>query len=537
MGDFTMVIKNKLLVMSGKGGVGKTTIAVNIAYFLNQLGYKVGLMDVDIHGPNAPKMLGLKNKKLLVDNVTNKIIPLKINPSFKVVSVGFFAETNKAIIWRGPLKHNLLKQFIEDVDWGELDYLIVDFPPGTGDEHISVVQLLKNVTGAIIVSTPQEVSIIDSLKSVDFAEKMKVPIIGFIENMSGGIFGEGSIEKVSLENKIDFLGKLSMNKKIVESSDSGEPFVLEEETSKEELKRIIDKIMFFCKNNVFENKKVEGNKKMNFDLKSNSGNKLNNNNNNNNSNSNNSNNNDKNKNNKLIVDEKVRFAFATDDGINYTKEHFGSAKKYLIYIFNQESKKLEFEKEILNTTPKEKIHGDPQKATKVSDLLKQISVLVAFVMGPNIVRMRKKFVPIISREINIVESLKILAIELEEVIEELKKEVGVDKKIIYLKKQEEIINKKTNKKILNSLKLLKHPEINLSLVELGMIGEIKDSSQEKETFLIKLKLPFLEIPIKQALINSIKENLKDYKIEVECVLMSEEEKKTFLELARKNWAM
>ena len=174
-------IKYKLIVLSGKGGVGKTTVAVNLAYALSKKGYKIGILDVDIHGPNVPKMIGLENKKLLTND--NKIFPLKTKEGIKVISMDFLLKKEDAVIWRGPLKHNLIKQFVEDVDWGKLDYLIIDFPPGTGDEGISISQLIKEITGSIIISTPQEVSLLDVVKAIDFSKKVKVPIIGLIENV------------------------------------------------------------------------------------------------------------------------------------------------------------------------------------------------------------------------------------------------------------------------------------------------------------------------------------------------------------------
>jgi len=242
-------IKHKLLVMSGKGGVGKTTIAVNMAYTLYSLGLKVGLLDADIHGPNVPKMLRATEEKLLVTD-DNKIMPLKIYHDLKMISMAFLIKKNDSVIWRGPMKHNIIKQFINDVKWGNLDYLIVDLPPGTGDECISTIQLLKNISGVVIVSTPQQVSIIDAVKSIDFCHKMNVPIIGMIENMSNGIFGKDTILKVATEYNVNFLGAVSLNRNIVESSDKGKPFVLEENNSKKEFKVIVNRIKEFCNKNV-----------------------------------------------------------------------------------------------------------------------------------------------------------------------------------------------------------------------------------------------------------------------------------------------
>lgn len=237
-------IKYKILVQSGKGGVGKTTVAVNLAYSLAEKNYKVGLLDVDIHGPNVPKMLDLEDKKLLTEG--NKIIPIKLNENLEVMSTAFLLNKKDAVIWRGPLKHNLLKQFVQDVKWDNLDYLIIDFPPGTGDEHISISQLIKNITGSIIVSTPQQVALLDVIKAIDFCKKVNISIIGLIENMSGDIFGTGNVKTLADARGIDFLGILSLNKEISESSDKGEPFVKTDSESTKSFNKITDKIIHFC---------------------------------------------------------------------------------------------------------------------------------------------------------------------------------------------------------------------------------------------------------------------------------------------------
>ena len=214
-------IKHKLLVMSGKGGVGKTTIAVNLAFSLAKKGLDVGLLDVDLHGPNVPKMTGTTGKR--PEMLGDKIMPVTTKQGIEVISIAFMMNANDAVIWRGPLKHNLIRQFIEDVDWSALDYLIIDFPPGTGDEAISVSQLIKGITGSIIVSTPQEVALLDAKKAIDFSRKVNVPIIGLVENMSGEIFGEGGVEKLAEKEGLDFLGKIPLNIKIRESGDTGIP--------------------------------------------------------------------------------------------------------------------------------------------------------------------------------------------------------------------------------------------------------------------------------------------------------------------------
>jgi len=177
-------IKSKLVVMSGKGGVGKTTVSVNLAYGLAIKGYKTGILDIDIHGPNIAKMLGIEDVKLM--NSDLGIEPASVLPNLKAISLALIGYSpDQPVIWRGPLKMIAIKQLLSDVNWGELDYLIIDSPPGTGDEPLSICQLISDMDGAIVVTTPQDVAILDSRKSVLFAEQLKVPVTGIIENMSG----------------------------------------------------------------------------------------------------------------------------------------------------------------------------------------------------------------------------------------------------------------------------------------------------------------------------------------------------------------
>jgi len=237
-------IKNKLLVMSGKGGVGKTTVAVNLAYLLAKKGSKVGLLDVDIHGPNVPKMLKIENEKLKAEG--NKMFPFKVNDNLQVMSMAFLLNKSDAVIWRGPMKHNVIKQFIEDVLWGSLDYLVIDFPPGTGDEAISVSQLLKGITGSVIVSTPQQVSLIDVEKSIAFSRNVNIPIIGVIENMSGSIFGQGTVTGFAASMGVPFLGTINMDKDICEAGDNGVPFVEHDGTVTDSFNEITNKIILSC---------------------------------------------------------------------------------------------------------------------------------------------------------------------------------------------------------------------------------------------------------------------------------------------------
>jgi ATP-binding protein involved in chromosome partitioning len=227
-------IKHKIIVLSGKGGVGKSTVATNIAIALSQKGKKVGLIDVDIHGPSIPKMLGLEGAPL--KGSEEGMLPVDYSEGLKVMSIGFILRDQKdAIIWRAPLKHSLIRQFLRDVRWGDLDYLIIDSPPGTGDEPLSVVQLLENADGAVIVTTPQDVALTDVRKAITFCRHVNLPIIGVVENMSGfvcpycgktvDIFKTGGGEEMASEMGVPFLGRIPIEPKIVESGDSGKPYL------------------------------------------------------------------------------------------------------------------------------------------------------------------------------------------------------------------------------------------------------------------------------------------------------------------------
>jgi len=227
-------IKYKFMVMSGKGGVGKSTVAANLAVTLARNGSTVGLLDADIHGPDIPKILGLDLKRL--EGLSQGIKPVLLYPNLKVVSTAFLLQdTDSPIIWRGPLKHGALKQFLGEVSWGDLDYLIVDLPPGTGDEPLSIAQLIGDVDGAIIVTTPQDVALLDSRKAVTFSRMMKIPVVGIVENMSGfscphcgksiDLFKIGGGEKAALELNVPFLGRIVFEPEIVQKSDMGIPFV------------------------------------------------------------------------------------------------------------------------------------------------------------------------------------------------------------------------------------------------------------------------------------------------------------------------
>ncbi len=232
--DHVSRIKYKFIVISGKGGVGKTTVAVNIAYELAAKGKRVGILDVDIHGPNVPKMLGVEEERLLGSK--SGIEPIEAFHNLKVVSSAFLLESkDQPVIWRGPLKMLTIKQFLSDVNWGELDYLIIDSPPGTGDEPLSVCQLIPDIDGAIVVTTPQDVAILDSRKSVLFAKELKISVAGVIENMSLflcphckkeiNLFGIGAGEKTAHDLGVPFLGRMPLEPEMVKFGDSGKPFL------------------------------------------------------------------------------------------------------------------------------------------------------------------------------------------------------------------------------------------------------------------------------------------------------------------------
>lgn len=225
-------IKNKLIVMSGKGGVGKTSTSVNLAIALSKKGFKVGLMDVDLHGPDVPRMLGLSG--MLDLNSNRKLNPMKYSENLTAVSIeSLTPNKDDAIIWRGPIKYSAIRQFIADVEWGELDFLIVDSPPGTGDEPLTIAQTMSDAK-AIIVTTPQEVSLADVRKSINFCKTVKMDIFGLIENMSGmacphcgemiDLFGSGGGEKTAGAANINFLGSIPFDLNMVRAGDSGTCF-------------------------------------------------------------------------------------------------------------------------------------------------------------------------------------------------------------------------------------------------------------------------------------------------------------------------
>ena len=225
-------IKYIFMIMSGKGGVGKSSTSVNLAIALAGKGYRVGLMDVDIHGPDIPRMLGLS--EMLDLDSEQKLVPASFSENLKVISVESLSiNKDDAIIWRGPMKYSAIRQFLSDVAWGELDFLLIDAPPGTGDEPLTIAQIIPNAK-SIIVTTPQEISLADVRKSISFCKTVKMEVFGLIENMSGffcphcneavDLFGSGGGEKLAMDAGIVFLGKIPFDSKMVTCGDQGVSF-------------------------------------------------------------------------------------------------------------------------------------------------------------------------------------------------------------------------------------------------------------------------------------------------------------------------
>jgi ATP-binding protein involved in chromosome partitioning len=229
-------IKHKILVLSNKGGVGKSSVAINLACALSGKGFKVGILDADLHGPSVAKMLGFEGKRL--EGSPEGIIPMSVSSNLVAISMASLIENSDSpLIWRGPLKAMAIKQFLGEVQWGNLDYLIVDSPPGTGDEPLSICQLIPELDGGVIVTTPQEVALLDSRKCVNFLRKLKMPILGIIENMSGlkcphcgkniDLFKSGGGEKAAKEFNLPFLGKIPIDINMVNSTDEGKPYIFQ----------------------------------------------------------------------------------------------------------------------------------------------------------------------------------------------------------------------------------------------------------------------------------------------------------------------
>ncbi len=246
-------IKHKIVILSGKGGVGKTTVATNLAIAFAKTKHSAGVLDVDIYGPNVPKLLGLEGQYPTAED--NKIHPIEGPLGVKVMSMGFLLRNaDDAVAWRGPLVAKAISQFLGDVNWGELDVIVVDLPPGTGDEILSILQQIPDISGVIIVSTPQEVAMLDARRAIQLVKKMNVRVLGVIENMSEfvcpscgkayKIFGEGAAAKACETYGVEHLGTLPLDPRIITLSDEGNPFVVAEPDSKaaKDFNKIVDKI-------------------------------------------------------------------------------------------------------------------------------------------------------------------------------------------------------------------------------------------------------------------------------------------------------
>ncbi|MBA4312342.1 MAG: ATP-binding protein [Chlorobiaceae bacterium] len=225
-------IKHRIAVFSGKGGVGKTTVSVNLAYAFHMNGFSIGILDADITGPNVPKMLGVDGKPIVL---SNKFLPFE-KFGVKMISIASLIQSGQPVIWRGPMRSKVINQFLADVDWGELDYMIADLPPGTGDEILTIAQQMKP-DYAVVVTTPQEVSVLDAERAINMARKLDIPFVGVVENMSGficphcgavlNIFGEGGGKKLADDCGVPFLGSVPIDMDARILGDKGKPIVLE----------------------------------------------------------------------------------------------------------------------------------------------------------------------------------------------------------------------------------------------------------------------------------------------------------------------
>jgi Mrp family chromosome partitioning ATPase len=244
-------IKHKIMVASGKGGVGKSTVTVNLARALQSRGYRVGVLDADITGPSIAKLLGVETSRLAGGPAGIEPVDSK---GLKVISMAFaLSGTDSAVVWRGPMKMAAIKQFMSDVNWGSLDFLLIDLPPGTSDEPLSVVQLLPDLSGAVIVTTPQEVALLDSRKAVNMVKSMKVPLLGIVENMSGlrcphcgeilAIFKTGGGKRAAEELKVPFLGAVPLDPEVAPLGDIGVAFVEKETVAMDSFEKVVDRIL------------------------------------------------------------------------------------------------------------------------------------------------------------------------------------------------------------------------------------------------------------------------------------------------------
>jgi len=244
-------IKQVIVILSGKGGVGKSTVSTNLALILAQQGHNVGLLDSDMHGPTIPTMLGLENTR--ITQSSDGLKPVQATENLKVLSMGFLIKNqDEAIIWRGPMKMGAIRQLIGDFNWGPLDYLIIDLPPGTGDEPLSIAQIIPKITGAIIVTTPQDVALVSVRKSITFVNKLKIPVVGIIENMSGftcphcgkkvDIFKTGGGKKAAEDFNLPFLGDIPLDPTIVQTGDSGTTTMIKDSTLSTSFEKIAENV-------------------------------------------------------------------------------------------------------------------------------------------------------------------------------------------------------------------------------------------------------------------------------------------------------
>ncbi len=248
-------VQNVILVLSGKGGVGKSTVSVNLAYALSSHGYRVGLLDLDIHGPNIPKMLGIEDHPL--STIGNRIEPVHLTGTLSALSMALLLpRKDTPVIWRGPMKMSAIQQFLDEVNWGPLDFLVVDLPPGTGDEALAIAQLAPNVRGAVVVTTPQDVATLDSRKAVRFVEQMEIPVLGIVENMSGmacphcgkeiDLFGSGGGKKAAEEMNVPFLGSIPLDPEMRRAGDEGRPFLIRSNVpsaTRESVERVMEALI------------------------------------------------------------------------------------------------------------------------------------------------------------------------------------------------------------------------------------------------------------------------------------------------------
>ncbi|MGM0510901.1 MAG: Mrp/NBP35 family ATP-binding protein [Thermoplasmatota archaeon] len=242
----------KIVVMSGKGGVGKSTVAANLAFKLSQDGAEVGIFDSDFHGPSIPKMLGVKGKMLGADE-GDKITPVSVTDNLKAVSMEFLLpDDDSAVIWRGPMKMKAISQFMEQVEWGDIDYLVVDLPPGTGDEPLSIAQQLSDIDGSVVVTTPQDVALQAVRRSINFSEKVNMNVLGVVENMSGlkcpncgekiDVFGSGGALDMAESVGVELLGSIPLDPNIMKSGEEGHSFLDEDSEASKAFNDIVDKI-------------------------------------------------------------------------------------------------------------------------------------------------------------------------------------------------------------------------------------------------------------------------------------------------------